>query len=317
MRFASLAGPRASPALEGALHWHYSSEMLVLLPCFAIATVLMAAAAEGPCPATDDVEAELGRLGASSALSDQRSVEVSVQNGRMRVVLRDRLSGASAAREVAAPSDCHERALVVAVLVAAWSTPWKQEEPTLQQQTPPDRKAPEEVFEAPRKTVGELAAFGFGAGDGNAVAGSIGAEGGVRLGGAVLAGVAQMTSPRDRVIGSASATYSSLVAGVSLGWHHDWGNWWARPELAALAVRWSLQGKDLSISHSATDWGFGLDGRLRFGVAFANWAPFAFVALQRTITREQLVLDNRPDATDVPAWNLGVGLGLAFFFRHS
>jgi hypothetical protein len=291
--------------------------MLVLLPCFAIATVLMAAAAEGPCPATDDVEAELGRLGASSALSDQRSVEVSVQNGRMRVVLRDRLSGASAAREVAAPSDCHERALVVAVLVAAWSTPWKQEEPTLQQQTPPDRKAPEEVFEAPRKTVGELAAFGFGAGDGNAVAGSIGAEGGVRLGGAVLAGVAQMTSPRDRVIGSASATYSSLVAGVSLGWHHDWGNWWARPELAALAVRWSLQGKDLSISHSATDWGFGLDGRLRFGVAFANWAPFAFVALQRTITREQLVLDNRPDATDVPAWNLGVGLGLAFFFRHS
>jgi hypothetical protein len=291
--------------------------MLALLPCLAAATVLMAAPAEELCPATADVKAELGQLGAATALSDQRSVEVSVQSGRMRVVLRDRLSGGSAAREVAAPSDCHERALVVAVLVAAWSTPWKQDELTLQQDTPPARKAPEEAVQAPKKTVGELAAFGFGAGDGNAVAGTFGAEGGVHLGSAVLAGVAQMSSPRDRVIGSASATYSSLVAGVSLGWHHDWGNWWARPELAALAVRWSLQGNDLSISHSATDWGFGFDGRLRFGVALENWAPFAFVALQRTITQEHLVLDNRPDSTDVPAWNLGVGLGLAFFFRHA
>ena len=291
--------------------------MLALLPYLIIATVFEAPLAEPSCPTTIDVEAELARLGAASAWSDQRSIEISVWNGRMHVVLRNLATGGSAAREVAAPADCHERALVVAVLITAWSGLWEEQEDfPIQQRTLPATKTPPEKPIPSRQAIGELAAFGFGTGDGNAVASGFGVEGGVRFENAVVAGVAQMTFSRDRMLGSARVTYGSIVTGIRVGWHHPWGNWWVRPELAMLAVRWSLQGKDLGLSRSATDWGFGLDGRLRFGVALGNWAPFAFVTLQRTITQERLILDDRPDTTDLPAWNLGVGLGLAFTFRR-
>ena len=76
------------------------------------------------CPSRDAVAAELDRLGAVAALANLGSPEITVKDTKMRVVLRGRDGSTLGAREVAAPEDCHERATVAAVFIAAWVGEW-------------------------------------------------------------------------------------------------------------------------------------------------------------------------------------------------
>jgi hypothetical protein len=279
--------------------------MLALLPSLVLAAALDVTPAEATCPAAAEVHADLDRLGTPSALSDGLEVEISVHSGRMRVLWHDRVAGGSATREVADPVNCHERALVAAVLITAWASVREQEEARPVTAPPVSKER------------GELAITGLGVVDGSGLAGGIGAQGGIRWARAVLGALAQFTSSRSRSLASGTVDYGSIASGVSLGWHFDWRMGWLQPELAALAVRWSIQGRNLSASRSASDWGFGLDGRVRLGVVFGGWAPFVFASVQRTLTREHLVLEDRPESTDLPAWNFGFGLGLAYFFSSA
>jgi len=73
------------------------------------------------------VTAELDRLGASTALAVLGTPEVAIDDKRMRVVLRSRDGSVIGDREVVAPDDCHERASVAAVFIAAWVGVWSTE----------------------------------------------------------------------------------------------------------------------------------------------------------------------------------------------
>ena len=84
-------------------------------------TVLPAGTA---CPSGEAVAADLDRLGASAALAALGSTEVTVEDAKMRIVLRGRDGSIIGAREIAAPKACHERASVAAVFIAAWVGAW-------------------------------------------------------------------------------------------------------------------------------------------------------------------------------------------------
>ena len=76
------------------------------------------------CPSGDAVAAELDRLGATVALATLGSPEVTVDDTKMRIVLRGRDGSVMGAREVTAPEACHQRASVAAVFIAAWVGEW-------------------------------------------------------------------------------------------------------------------------------------------------------------------------------------------------
>jgi hypothetical protein len=76
------------------------------------------------CPSGDAVAAELDRLGAVVALANLGSPEITVKDNKLQVVLRGQDGSMLGAREVAAPEDCHERATVAAVFIAAWVGAW-------------------------------------------------------------------------------------------------------------------------------------------------------------------------------------------------
>ncbi len=88
-----------------------------------------AAAPAASCPERHDVEQEIDRLGAASALALKGTTDVSVDGGGMRIVLRGRDGKVLGAREVAAPEACQERAVVAAVVIAAWLGEWSAGEP--------------------------------------------------------------------------------------------------------------------------------------------------------------------------------------------
>lgn len=83
------------------------------------------------CPRQEEVAAELDRLGASAALATLGSPEVTVAENKMRVALRGRDGSVIGAREVAASEDCHQRAAVAAVFIAAWVGEWSTPLPRL------------------------------------------------------------------------------------------------------------------------------------------------------------------------------------------
>src|SRR5512140_2911165 len=72
------------------------------------------------CPSTDEVAAELARVGATGSPAP----DIVVEAGRMRVILRDRNGGLVGSREVEAPPSCRERATVAATFVATWMGVW-------------------------------------------------------------------------------------------------------------------------------------------------------------------------------------------------
>ena len=76
------------------------------------------------CPSGDAIAAELDRLGAMAALANLGSPEITAKDNKMQVVRRGQDGSMLGAREVAAPEDCHERATVAAVFIAAWVGAW-------------------------------------------------------------------------------------------------------------------------------------------------------------------------------------------------
>src|SRR5258707_13118014 len=94
----------------------------------ALATPALAAPAPS-CPERHDVEQELDRLGAAPALAQRGTPDVSVGDGGMRIVLRGRDGKVLGMREIAAPEACQERAVVAAVVIAAWLGEWSASEP--------------------------------------------------------------------------------------------------------------------------------------------------------------------------------------------
>ena len=135
------------------------------------AAAAVAAAAAPTCPERHDVEQEIDRLGAAPALALKGTPDVSVDDGGMRIVLRGRDGKVLGKREVAAPEACQERAVVAAVVIAAWLGEWSAAEPRAAAAAraardrrcwcaAPRRRRPRCRRRAPRRI--ELAAFGFG-----------------------------------------------------------------------------------------------------------------------------------------------------------
>ena len=90
-----------------------------------VASVRGATAAEAnapSCPSDSQVDAALARLGVAPGLQPA----ISFERGRMLVLLRGRGGAMMGTREVDAPTDCQERAEVVAVLVASWMGVWPE-----------------------------------------------------------------------------------------------------------------------------------------------------------------------------------------------
>lgn len=76
------------------------------------------------CPDDAAIAAELDRLGARPALDQMGGVRVSVEGAHMHLAFVDQREGALGARTVDAPADCGQRAVIAAVLVAAWTGEW-------------------------------------------------------------------------------------------------------------------------------------------------------------------------------------------------
>jgi len=269
------------------------------------------------CPSGPEVEAELIRLGAGHAPAGMQP-EITIVGDRMRVVLRGP-DGPVGSREVEAPSACHGRAIVAAVLVATWMGVWPEgREPA----PPPTRPAqpllsasPPPAAASPRASTSssELALSLQAAHDGHA-----GALGAGLLAGRVLAGPVRVfigacvLTERQAKIGPGSVAYmrphletGAALRGAQAHWTEEFG----------LSARWGLQlvrGQHFAPDHSAAHFVPGLAAHLRVSLGASALAPFGFVSAGYWLTRETVMLDNDPAQTDLPRWDVTIGLGISW-----
>jgi hypothetical protein len=275
------------------------------------ATPIAASPATAICPTASQLDAALQRLGEGATVDRLGNSEVTVVGGTMRIVLRDRTGAMLGVREVPAPADCAKRVSVAAVLLAAWAKTWGE-----------TALAPAERTEvsAPRGTAHEVElGVGFGASvDGDARAPSGGLLAGLHvyrgLGAAVAADIA---GQRQVALGQWAATYlvSRLGAGPSL--RAQAGFVWADVALLPQITRISVEGQNLMTPHTAAVWSASVEGRGRIGLRLGAVAPFVSLAVNRALVGHTLTLDDTPDTARLSSWDVGVVVGVSWFFgRH-
>jgi len=274
------------------------------------------------CPARHDVEQEIDRLGVAAALALEGTPDVRVDDGAMQIVLRAPDGKVLGQREVAAPGACHERAVVAAVVIAAWLGEWSGREtpaPAPSPAPPPPlvlTGTPAPPTPAPRTPPRiDIAAFGFGVHDGDAGTWGAGGELGYRLSGPFSVIVlGQGTGERSQGLGPGRAAYSSSRFGAGLAWRRWFGRTLLDFGLAPEAARVALRGEQLPTTRAATTWSLTTDGRVRLGLRLGAAVPFVYADAAYAVATARLTLDDRPDQVTLSRWNLAAGLGLLFSF---
>ena len=275
------------------------------------------------CPERHAVEQELDRLGAAPALAQKGTPDISVDDSGMRIVLRGRDGKVLGMREIAAPAACQERAVVAAVVIAAWLGEWSASAPRAAAPAPPPatpvlvrapapRPAPP-AGPRPRPRI-DLAAFGSVVHDGNV--GTWGAGGELAFGlGDRFSVTAQghATGERTQPLGPGQAAYQTLGLGAGVSWRRPLGRTLlldagAGPE----ALRTALRGEKLSAPRDATAWSLAIATRIRLGLRVGSVVPFVYGGAAYALTQAKLTLDDRRDTLTLSRWNLAAGLGLLF-----
>lgn len=275
---------------------------------FAADGVAAAGAMSGAlCPTASQVDAELQRLGERATLERLGDSEVTVVGGAMRVALRDRTGATLGVREVVAPSGCAERVSLAAVLLVAWAKTW--DETALAPAARPEPAAPLRGREV---EVG-IAVGGSADGDARAPAGSLLAVLQIhRMLGATL--TADIAGQRQVPLGPGAATYVVSRLGAGLAVRVGSGLVWADVALLPQVTRLSLEGKTLRTTRPVTLWGASVEARGRIGVRWGRLAPFVSLALDRTLVRERLTLDDTNDSTRLSPWDLRAEVGVSWVF---
>lgn len=265
---------------------------------------------EAPCPTAAQVDAELQRLGERAALEGLGGSEVTVVGGAMRVVLRDRTGAALGVREVVAPAECAARVSLAAVLLVAWAKTWN--ETALAPATRPASAPPH-----PGRAIEVgIAVGGTADGDATALAGSLLAVWQIHqaLGAALTADIAGQRQVQLGP-GSGAATYLVSRFGGGLAVRFGAGLVWTDAALLPQVTRLSLEGKNLMPGRAVTVWGASLEARGRVGLRWGRLAPFVGLALDRTLVRERLTLDDTNDSTWLSPWDLRAEAGVSWIFR--
>jgi hypothetical protein len=283
-----------------------------------------AAAAPAPtCPERHAVEQELDRLGAAPALAQKGTPDVTVDDSGMRIVLRGRDGKVLGMREIAAPAACQERAVVAAVVIAAWLGEWSASEPRAAAPAPLPATPvlvrapapPPAAATAPRARPRiDLAAFGSVVHDGDVGTWAAGGELALGLGDRFsVTAQGHATGERTQALGPGQAAYQSLGLGAGVSWRRPLGRTLlldagAGPE----ALRTALRGENLSTRRDATAWSLAIDGRIRLGLRLGPVVPFVHGGAAYALARARLTLDDRPDTLTLSRWNVAAGLGLLF-----
>ena len=282
--------------------------VLVALLFAADGVAATGAASAALCPAPSEVDAELERLGESATLERLGDSEVTVVGTVMRVVLRDRTGATLGVREVVAPSRCAERVSLAAVLLVAWAKTWN--ETAFAPATGPDPAAAQRGREM---EVG-IAVGGSADGDARAPAGSFLAVLPIyRVLGVAL--TADLTGQRQVPLGPGTATYVVSRLGGGLAARAGAGFVWVDVALLPQVTRLSLEGgKTLVATRAVTVWGASVEARGRIGIRWGRLAPFVSLALNRTLVRERLTLDDTNDSTRLSTWDVRAEVGVSWVF---
>ena len=275
------------------------------------------------CPERHDVEHELERLGAAPALALKGTPDITVNDSGMHIVLRGRDGKVLGEREVAAPEACQERAVVAAVVIAAWLGEWSAAEPRAAAARPPAAPpvltvaAPAPPPPSPRRSTPprlELAAFGSAVHDGDAATWAAGGELAYGLGDRFsVTAQGHTTGDRTRPLGPGQAAYQSRGFGAGISWRRRFGRAVLDAGLGPEALRTAFQGERLVTPRGATAWTLAIDGRVRLGLALGPIVPFVYAGADYGIGTSRLTLDDRPDqVTTLSRWNVAAGVGLLF-----
>jgi hypothetical protein len=262
------------------------------------------------CPAAADVEAVLRRRGDDEAVEALRRSDVTVQGQILRVILRDETGTVVGVRELEAPTDCAERVSLAAVLLSAWARTWNKT--TLVPLPTPASTKP--AATARQIEIG-VAAGGTDDGDGRAV--GVALLGGVQLREAWGVALALDTAGgRDVEVGPGVGRYAVSRLGAGPCFRGGDGAWFdvaLLPQLTRLAV----EGRGLMSARPSVLWGAAVTTRLRAGLRWGAWAPFAGLGVSRTLVRETLTLDDIRDGRTLSSWDVEVELGLSWLWRPS
>jgi hypothetical protein len=265
------------------------------------------------CPDPSEVEAQLVRLGVRGGTRP----EITVTDGKMCVVLRGQDGSTLGSREVEAPTSCHERATVAAVLVATWMGVWPQADPVADPPPVPVAEGPPKPRIAtgpapvkPARAV-DLGLALVSAYDGNAFASGLAIESRWRLLGSLRGFVGlSATTEREKSIGPGRARYTrpALEAGPSLGLESGR----LRLEIG-LSGRFGIlvvRGKDLPVTHVSTRAVPGMAAWLRLVFAGRTLSPFFTVGGATWFGRQSATLDDAPARVDLPRWDAQLGMGI-------
>ena len=281
---------------------------LVALLLAADGVAATGAASSALCPAASQVEAELQRLGERATLDRLGDSEITVVGTVMRVVLRDRTGATLGVRQVEAPSRCAERVSLAAVLLVAWAKTWN--ETAFAPALGPEPAAP------PRRREVEvgIAAGGSADGDARAPAGGLLAVLQIyRVLGVAL--TADIAGQRQVPLGPGTATYvvSRLGGGLAarVGPRFAWMDVALIPQVTRLSLG---GGNNLATTRAVTVWGASVETRGRIGIRWGRLAPFVSVALNRTLVRERLTLDDTNDSTRLSPWDICAEVGVSWIF---
>ncbi len=305
--------------------WARASVSAAAILAVATASSRALGAAAPTCPERHAVEQELARLGAAPALAQKGTPDISVDGSGMRIVLRGRDGNVLGMREIAAPVACQERAVVAAVVIAAWLGEWSAAEPraaTPALARPPHRRcwcgpppADRRPLPPPRRWARiDLAAFGSVVHDGDVGTWAAGGELAFGLGDRFsVTAQGHGTGERTQALGPGQAAYQSLGFGAGVSWRRPLGRTLlldagAGPE----ALRTALRGEKLSTPRDATDWSLAIDARIRLGLRLGPVVPFVYGGTAYALARAKLTLDDRPDTLTLSRWNVAAGLGLLF-----
>jgi len=299
-----------------------SRRALVFAAAIVVAPAPSLAAPPPTCPERHDVEQELDRLGAAPALAQKGTPDVSVDDGGMRIVLRGRDGKVLGMRQVAAPEACQERAVVAAVVIAAWLGEWSASEPRAPAPTPP--AAPPVLVRAPAPppapapgrrapTRIELAAFGSVVHDGDVGTWSAGGELALGLGDRFsVTAQGHATGERTQALGPGQAAYQSLGFGAGISWRRPLGLALLDAGAGPEALRTAVRGELLSAPRTATAWTLAADARIRVGLGLGPVVPFLYAGAACSLATPRLTLDDRLDTLTLSRWNVAAGLGLLF-----
>jgi len=303
-----------------------------------------APAPAGDCPSRQAVEAEIGRLGPARVLALAGTPDVTVQGASMRIVLRGRDGQALGRREVAAPATCPERAVVAAVVIAAWLGEWASAgssaapTPAALPPAPPAPAAPPAAVASPAarapapvgapplltasRTVvpapgtpvhGELATFAFGTHDGDVGTWGLGAQAGYGLGRQLsVIALGEWIGARAQPLGPGQADYRAQRFGAGAALRATRGRLFIDGSAGPQAVRLSVRGEGLVMSRRVVSWGLALDGRVRVGLRLGWIAPFVYTGASYALNTARLTLDNRSDSVTLSRWGFSTGIGLLF-----